>query len=141
MKTQVIPSRRPPLRERTRIEDDFQGILGHHFIDLLPRPVIEEILPDKSEMISGCERGEEETPGRGCGIRPAGQIAPRNLLQLSASASNVPTDNPPPATEARPRQEDFFPAAKMGALLLRPLRFRPCWVEEEEGAVEACCCD
>ena len=55
----------------------------------------------------GNERGEEN-PGRGCGIRPAGQIAPRNLLQLSASASNAPTDNPPPATEARPRQEDFF---------------------------------
>ena len=64
------------------------------------RPVIEEIQPDMSEMISGCERGEEENPGRGCGIRPAGQIVPRNLLQLSARASNAPTDNLPPATEA-----------------------------------------
>ena len=114
--------------------------------------MIEEILPDMSEMISGCERGEEENPGRGCGIRPAGQIAPRNLLQLSVSAFNAPTDNPSPATEARPRQEDFFPApfrlppeqpeppeaAEKGTLPLRPLFFRPCWEEEEEGAIEVC---
>ena len=67
------------------------------------RPVIEEILPDRSETISGCEIGEEENPGRGCGSRPARRIATRNLLQLSASAFNAPT-------EARLRHEDFFPA-------------------------------
>ena len=112
--------------------------------------MIEEILPDMSETILGCERGEEENPGRGCNIHPAGQRAPRNLLQTSASASHAPTDNPPSATEVRPRQEDFFPApfrlpperpeppedAGKGASHLRP-----CWEEEEEGAVEACCCD
>ena len=106
-------------------------------------------------MILGCEREEEENPGTGCNTRPARRAAPRNLLQLSASASNALTDNPPSATEARPRQEDFFPtpfrlppewseppeAAEKGALPLRPHFLRPCWVEEEEGVVEACCCD
>ena len=107
-------------------------------------------------MISGCKRGEEENPGRECDPRPARQIAPKNLPQLSASASNAPTDNPPPpATEARPRQEDFFQAplrlpperpeppeaAEKGALPLRPLCFQPRGAEGEEGAVEACCCD
>ena len=95
-----------------------------------------------------------ENPGRGCDTRPARWIAPRNLLQLSASASNAPTDNPPLAIEVRPRQEDFFlvpfclllvrpespKAPEKGALLLRLLCFQPCWAEEE-GAVEACCCD
>ena len=62
---------------------------------------------------------------------------------------------PPPATEAGPRQENFFPAPfrlpperpeppeadEKGALPLRPRLFRSCWVEEEEGAVNACNCD
>ena len=73
----------------------------------------------------------------------------------SASASNVPTDSPPPATEARPRQEDFFPAPfhlplerpeppeapEKGALLLWSLFLRPDWEEDEEGDDEASCCD
>ena len=117
--------------------------------------MIEEILPDRSETILGCERGEEENPGRGCVSRPTRGIAPRNLLQLTASASNAPTDNPPPATEARPRHEDFFSAhfhlplerpeppeaTEKASLPLRPLFFRPGWEEEEKGAVEVCCCD
>ena len=118
------------------------------------RPVTDEILPGMSETISGCERGEE-SPGRGCDTRPARQRAPRNLLQSSASASNAPSDNPPPAAEARPRQEDFFPAPfrlpskrleppeapEKGALPLLSLFFRPRWEEEGEGLVEAYCCD
>ena len=72
--------------------------------------MIEEILPGTSETISGCQRGEEENPERGCDTSPTRWIAPRNLLQLSASASNAPTNNPPLATEVRPHQEDFFPA-------------------------------
>ena len=115
----------------------------------------EEILLGTSEKISGCERGEEESPERGCDNRPARRRAPRNSLQLTASASNAPTDNPPPATEAKPRQEDFFPvpfrlsperpelpkAPEKGASPLLPLRFRPRWEEEEEWVVVACCCD
>ena len=111
-------------------------------------PVPKEILPDMSEMISGCERGEE-SPRRECDNCPARRIAPRNSLQLTASASNAPTDNPPPTTEAKLHQEDFFPAnfhlpperpkppeapEKDALPLLHPF-FRPRWEEEEEGLV------
>ena len=128
----------------TQIEDNFQGILGETSRPFGTRSEIEEILPDKPETILGCERGEEDNPRRGCGIRLTGQIAPMNLLQLSASASNALTDNPPPATEAKPCQEDFFPVPfRLSPEQPEPpeanLPLRPCWVEEEEGAIKACC--
>ena len=56
-------------------------------------------------MISRCERGEEESPGRECDTRPIRWIAPRNLLQVSANASNAPTDTPPPPPTTHNRGE------------------------------------
>ena len=66
----------------------------------------------------------------------------------------MPPGNPPPAMEAAPCQEDFFPvpphlplerpeppeADEKGALPLCPRFFRPCWAEKE-GAVDICFCD
>ena len=136
----------------TQIEDNFQGVLGQHLLDLIgATPVTEEIPPSTSETIPGSERGEEESPGSGCDNRPARRTTPRNSLQLTASASSAPTDSPPLATEAKPRQ--LFPgpfsftpgvvrAAKgprKGRLSLGLRLFFPQW--EEEGVVEACCCD
>ena len=109
------PSPFPPGKDDCRSRDPGRGRSPRHpwTTSSRPpgaRPVTEEILPGTSVTISGCERGEEESPGRGCDTCPARRIAPRNLLQLTASTSNVPTDYPPLATETRPHQEDFFPA-------------------------------
>ena len=61
----------------------------------------EESLPGTSETIPGCEKGEEESPGREHGNRPGERSPPRTRLQLPATVSSAGPGSPLPSLGER----------------------------------------
>ena len=98
------------------------------------------------ETIPGCEKGEEEIPGRAHGNRSGERSPPRSLLLLPATASSAEPGNPLLSKGESSRQVDFFLAhlplpperpeppeeEEKGALPLRFFLFLPDWPEGEE---------
>ena len=97
-----------------------------------------------SETIPGCEKGEEESPGREHGNRPGERSPPRTRLQLPATVSSAEPGSPLPSQGESSRQVDFFPGPlpserpeppeeeEKGALPLQFFLFLPAWPEGED---------
>ena len=72
------------------------------------------------------QRADRQPPTRNGGSTPSGGLLP---------------PQPPRLPPEQPEQPELPEANEKGTLPLRPHLFRPCRIEEEEGAVDTCFCD